>query len=104
MGAKFNDSWSSDNRAQTKSQPKEIKAPSKHLLTVAKEKRRGKSVTIIKPFFLSDKDFKELLKTLKKSLGCGGTIKESQLELQGDIAAVAKDLLIKKGFRFSNPL
>lgn len=100
MGAQFNDSWSSDNKTKAAPQIKETKEPSKHLLTLAKEKRRGKIVTIVKPFFLSNKDLKELLKSLKKTLGCGGTIKESQLELQGDIQLQVQNLLIKKGFRF----
>jgi translation initiation factor 1 len=100
MGAKFEDGWSSDNKSKAKTAKQEIKEPAKHLLTFANEKRRGKTVTIIKPFFLTTDTLKSLLKELKKILGSGGTIKENTLELQGEVNTKAKEFLIKKGFRF----
>ncbi len=101
MGAKFDDNWSSDNKQKaSKKNSLEIKEPSKHRLYFAKEKRRGKVVTIIKPFFLKDKELKALLKTLKAKLGSGGTIKENSIELQGEIKEKAKSILEKEGFRF----
>jgi len=86
MGANFDDGWSADNKIKsTPKKSKEIKPPQKHQLHFAKEKRRGKVVTIVKPFYLNDSDLKALLKTLKKRLGTGGTIKEDSLEFQGEI-------------------
>jgi translation initiation factor 1 len=100
MGAKFEDGWSSDNKSKPQALSKEIKEPTKHLLTFVNEKRRGKTVTIIKPFFLKTDALKSLLKELKKSLGSGGTIKENTLELQGEVSTKAKEFLTQKGFRF----
>jgi len=101
MGAKFEDGWSSDNKQKPKKEDNyEILAPNKHNLIVQKEKRRGKSVTIIKEFFIKKDELKSLLKELKKILGCGGTIKNSSIEFQGDIANRVKEELIKRGFRF----
>jgi translation initiation factor 1 len=102
MGAKFDDGWSSDNKATSKSKAVEVKEPSKHNLIFAKEKRRGKVVTVIKGFYLQDSEFKKLLKELKASLGCGGTIKGNTIELQGEVYSKAKDDLIKRGFRVKN--
>ena len=86
MGADFDDGWCSDNKIKsTPKKSKEIKTPQKHQLHFSQEKRRGKIVTIVKPFYLSDGDLKALLKTLKKRLGTGGTIKEDSLEFQGEI-------------------
>ena len=86
MGADFGDDWSSNNKDKPSGKVStEIKEPTKHQLHFAKEKRRGKVVTIVKPFCLEKKDLQALLKTLKKKLGCGGTIKEDSLEFQGDI-------------------
>ncbi len=102
MGAKFEDGWSSDNQAKPKKPKQETKEPSKHQLHTAKEKRRGKVVTIIKPFYLETNVLKKLLKELKSRLGSGGTIKANTLELQGEVAAKAKELLKAKGFRFKN--
>ncbi len=100
MGAKFEDGWSSDNKAKSKNTKQETKEPAKHQLYIAKEKRRGKVVTVIKPFYLEPNEFKKLLKELKSRLGSGGTIKENTLELQGEVATKAKELLENRGFRF----
>jgi translation initiation factor 1 len=102
MGAKFEDGWSSDNKQKKSKKEVEVKKPSNHNLIFAKEKRRGKVVTIIRGFYLQDSDFKKLLKELKAFLGCGGTIKGDTMELQGEVYEKAKEELIKKGFRVKN--
>ncbi len=101
MGAKFEDGWSSDNKIKSKKVSNiELKEPNRHSLVTAKEKRRGKVVTVVKEFFISKDELKSLLKSLKKSLGCGGTLKDNNLEFQGDIANRVKEELIKRGFKF----
>lgn len=101
MGTDFGDGWSSDNNEKiSKSISAEIKIPEKHLLHLAKEKRRGKVVTIVKPFHLEKKTMEDLLKTLKKKLGTGGTLKEDSLEFQGDIPEVLRKHLEALGYRF----
>lgn len=103
MGADFGDEWSSDNKDKTsKKISTEIKTPEKHQLHFAKEKRRGKVVTIVKPFYLDKTMLQNLLKTLKKKLGTGGTIKEDGLEFQGDIPAMLRKHLEALGYRFKN--
>ena len=103
MGADFGDDWSSDNKDRpTKKISTEIKAPEKHQLHFAKEKRRGKVVTIVKPFYLDKTALQELLKTLKKKLGTGGTIKDNTLEFQGDIPEPLRNHLEALGYRFKN--
>lgn len=101
MGANFEDGWSSDNKEKTAEKVSgEIKAPQKHQLHLAKEKRRGKVVTIVKPFYLDSTTFQALLKTLKKKLGTGGTIKAESLEFQGDIPDLVRSQLEALGYRF----
>jgi translation initiation factor 1 len=102
IGAKFDDGWSSDNKASSKSKALEVKEPSKHNLVFTKEKRRGKVVTVIKGFYLQDSELKKLLKELKSSLGCGGTIKNDTIELQGEVYSKVKDELVKRSFRVKN--
>ncbi len=105
MGAVFRDDWSSDNKTEeAKSISTEIKPPQKHQLHFAKEKRRGKVVTIVKPFCLETKDLQLLLKTVKKKLGTGGTAKENSLEFQGELQKQLKDTLENLSFGFKvNP-
>ncbi len=101
MGADFGDEWSSDNKDKpSKKITTEIKEPNKHQLHFAKEKRRGKVVTIVKPFCLEKKDLQALLKTLKKKLGTGGTLKEDTLEFQGDTPEQIRKHLEVMGYRF----
>lgn len=105
MGANFeadsDKGWASDNKEKQKKQNStEIKVPEKHQLYFAKEKRRGKVVTIVKPFSLEKKDLQVLLKTLKKKLGCGGTLKDDSLEFQGDIPEQIHKHLEMMGYRF----
>ncbi|MEA3491069.1 MAG: translation initiation factor [Campylobacterota bacterium] len=89
MGATFEDGWSSDNRekiANHKTQPcREILTPQKHQLHFAKERRRGKVVTIVKPFCMEKQELQALLRRVKKKLGTGGTIKDNTLEFQGEL-------------------
>jgi translation initiation factor 1 len=103
MGANFDDGWSSNN----KDKPKEItttrtKEPNKHQLHFAKEKRRVKTVIIVKPFYLDKSDLHSLVKTLKKRLGTGGTVKENSLEFQGDVKDMLYVHLEKLGYRFKH--
>ncbi len=101
IGTDFGDDWSSDNKDKpSKTTSTEIKEPNKHQLHFAKEKRRGKVVTIVKPFYLAKSDLQALVKTLKKKLGTGGTVKENSLEFQGDIPEQLRTHLEALGYRF----
>ncbi len=101
MGADLGEGWTADNKSkEIKEAETGVKTPGQHRLYLAKEKRRGKAVTIVKPFHLSKPDLQALLKKLKKKLGCGGTLKEDSLELQGDIPDQVRRYLTELGYRF----
>ena len=63
------------------------------------EKRKfGKKYTIITGVG-KEANIDEILKTLKTKFACGGTVKESTIELQGDHnVAKVKEELVKLGF------
>ena len=104
MGANFEDGWSSDNKKKgtnNNAQPcKEMLTPQKHQLHFAKEKRRGKVVTIVKPFCLEKQKLQALLKALKKKLGTGGTLKENTMEFQGELQETLRLQLETLEYRF----
>ncbi|NEW59750.1 translation initiation factor [Sulfurovum sp. bin170] len=103
MESNFDDAWISDNKEKPKkAKSREIKVPQKHQLHFAKEKRRGKVATIVKPFYLETDELKTLLKTIKKKLGTGGTIKECSLEFQGEVEDNLRVQLEKLGYRFKS--
>ncbi len=103
MGADLGEGWEADNRKKPeKRDTTEELPPEKHRLHLIKEKRRGKTVTIVKPFYLAKTDLQALLKKLKKRLGTGGTAKEDRLEFQGDIPDQVRSALEAMGYRFKS--
>ena len=68
-------------------------------VTVTIEKKRfGKEYTIIQGIDTKAIDLKDLAKTLKHKLACGGTAKDGQIELQGNHLDEVPAILIKNGF------
>ncbi len=78
----------------------EILPKNQHQLVFTFEKRKGKPVTLLGRFSLSDKDKKEVLKLLKKKLACGGAIKEEWIELQGNVKEKVITILEKEEWKF----
>ncbi len=99
MGANLGDGWQSDNRTKVVT-PEKILSAEAHELVVKKEKRKGKTVTIIGEFFIAAEMKKKLAAEVKKKLSTGGSMSGSNLELQGDVADAARLLLEAKGYRF----
>jgi translation initiation factor 1 len=62
--------------------------------------RGGKTVTVVKGFTgigLPEKE--QLCKKMRSACGCGGTIKEGHIEIQGDQRDVVARILSEAGFR-----
>lgn len=79
----------------------ETLAPSKQNLRVALDKRNrgGKKVTIVDGFKGSEEDLKELTKMLKGKCGVGGSSKDGQAIIQGDLREKVAEILKKEGYR-----
>lgn len=60
--------------------------------------RKGKGVTIITGVPLGQDELKELARTLKNKCGCGGTVKNGEIEIQGDQRDKLIDELAKLGY------
>lgn len=101
IGSTWNDGWN----LETENKPKiiVIEEPSGHTLVLQKEKRRGKVVSLVGPFCLSDDEAQKTLTVLKKKLACGGAYKEGWMEFQGDIGAKLREALAVLNFRFKKP-
>jgi len=90
----------SKNDKKNKKISNEIKPKNQHQLVFTYEKRKGKPVTLVGKFCLSEKGKKEVLKLLKKKLACGGAIKDEWIELQGDVKEKVKIILEKEDWKF----
>jgi translation initiation factor 1 len=53
-------------------------------------------VTIIEG--IGQESMKDIVKTLKSKLACGGTVKDNHVELQGDHRERVKEILTELGF------
>lgn len=75
--------------------------PSKQNLIVAIDRRAraGKQVTLVKGFVGSEDDLASLGKTLKVKCGVGGTAKDGEITLQGDLRDKVVALLQSMGYR-----
>ena len=100
IGAEIDDGWAKVQTPKKTTLSSEILEPNKHFLLFKKEKRRGKTVTLVGEFQLSKEDATTLLKTLKKKLGCGGIYKDNFMEFQGELKEKLRELLLQDGFRF----
>ncbi len=60
--------------------------------------RGGKQVTVVSGLMLRKSDMSSLLKALKSNCGSGGTLKGSNLEIQGDFREQVLKLLTERGF------
>ena len=64
------------------------------------EKRKGKPITIIEGFIsISINELKLLAKDLKKKFSVGGTVKNSQIIIQGDIREKIMGELVHRGYK-----
>jgi translation initiation factor 1 len=61
--------------------------------------RGGKTVTVISGFQTKPETLATLLKQLKAQCGAGGTVKENEIEIQGDHAQTIAQILIKLGYK-----
>jgi len=79
----------------------ETLAPEKQKLTVSiyRRCRAGKQVTLVSGFVGSESDLKELGKTLKVKCGVGGTAKDGEITIQGDLRDKVTELLCAMGYR-----
>lgn len=100
IGADIEDGWAQVQSERKSTISNEILEPSKHLLMFKKEKRRGKTVTLVGEFHMPKTDTEATLKSLKMKLGCGGTYKDGWMEFQGELKDKIRELLIQDGFRF----
>jgi len=63
--------------------------------------RKGKTVTLITGFVGNDDDLKDLAKLLKTKLSTGGSAKDGEIVIQGDVKQKVIQILLDLGFKNS---
>ena len=87
--------------AQESAAEAETLAPARQRLTVSLERsgRAGKTVTLVRGFVGSADDLAALGKTLKTRCGVGGTAKDGEITVQGDLREKVTALLLSLGYQ-----
>lgn len=67
-------------------------------IQVSRKGRKGKTVTVISGFQSKSATLADLTKKLKAQCGAGGTLKEKEIEVQGDHRQKLADYLKKLGY------
>ncbi len=76
---------------------KEI-AKTEQRIKIKTDERKYRKVTTLVTGLSNDVDMKEIAKSLKSELACGGTVKNNVIELQGNHGKKVKPILVKLGF------
>ncbi len=67
-------------------------------VNIEKKNRSGKVVTLVTGFVGNEEDLKELGKLLKSKCGVGGSAKDGEILIQGDLKTKVIELLKKEGY------
>ena len=87
--------YSTDEKEEIETLPKQQQ---KLRVSIEKNHRGGKTVTIIKNFVGTENDIKELGRMLKTKCGVGGSTKDGEILVQGDFKDKIIELLKKEGY------
>lgn len=87
--------YSTDEMEENETIPKQQQ---KLRVSIEKNHRGGKTVTLVKNFTGTAEDMKELGKILKTKCGVGGSVKDGEIIVQGDFKEKVIDILKKEGY------
>ena len=83
-------------------EPEEIETPEpskqKLKIYIDRKQRKGKSVVVVEGFIGKNDDIEFLAKEIKIKCGTGGSAKDGQIIIQGEMIEKVKYYLISKGF------
>lgn len=71
-------------------------------VTLDRKRRKGKTVTVVSGFTLTEPSLNRLTTDLKKRCGAGGTSKEAEIEIQGEHLDLITTELERRGFRIKH--
>ena len=77
----------------------EKKGPARAVVRLEKKGRRGKEATIIEKLELKPAELEQWCKEAKSAMGCGGTVEDGAIVLQGDLRRRLEPWLTARGVR-----
>lgn len=92
-----NPDFNYDNETEEETETPE-KNKQKLRVSIEKKGRGGKTVTVISGFIGREEDLKQLGKLLKTKCGVGGSVKDYEILIQGEMKQRVIDLLKAEGY------
>jgi translation initiation factor 1 len=86
-------------RYQSEDEERDTLPPSQQCLYLRREVRNGKPTIVIKEFVGKTEDLKSLEKQLKNHCGVGGSSKDGDILIQGELRDKIKAFLEKLGYK-----
>lgn len=90
----FNYEYDQENKMETLSPEKQNLR-----VTLDSKQRKGKTVTLIQGFVGTEDDLKELAKLLKNKCGVGGSVKDGEIVIQGEVKEKVLTILRDNKYR-----
>ncbi len=92
--------FGNDNSAATERPIPELPPQQQNLKVQASRKgRKGKTVTVVSGFQAKPETLADLVKQLKTQCGTGGTLKDNEIEIQGEHKQKIVEILTKLGYK-----
>lgn len=77
--------------------PAAPKGPARAVVRLEKKHRRGKEVTVVDKLELKPAELEKWCRELKQAMGCGGSVEDAAIVLQGDLRQRLPAVLTGKG-------
>ena len=90
-----------DYKYEEEKEEKETLANEKQqlIISIDKKQRKGKTVTLVQGFIGKNEDIETLAKLLKTKCGTGGSAKDGEIIIQGDVKIKVKEILEKEKYK-----
>src|SRR5262245_54768821 len=87
------------HQTHTKVGESERKGPARAVVRMERKGRRGKEATVIEKLDLPKPQLEQWCRELKQALGCGGSVEDDTIVLQGDLRSRLEAVLTARGVR-----
>lgn len=99
LGVVYSTNPDYDYSVEAESEPETLPPARQRLIvTIDRRQRAGKQVTLVKGFTGSREDLSSLARALKTRCGVGGTAKDSEITIQGDLRDKVTAILQDMGY------